>query len=700
MRNKKRSIKWLLCIASLALTGAAFTALHGDAAGKIVESYPYVEVSVGEGEYYAVVGNSFSLFSARAIDDEGTVYACTERVYYNYRSDKRVNVPVENGAFVPTREGVYTIVWSASDDAGNTVTEEYDVTAYAESPLVLTVGEESLSSAVRMQTVVNAPAVEFASGDYEIGVTATVGDVKYTLEETADGYAFVPMHAGDFVVEYVYTDHTQTKKCTVSLQVASGTGYEFVEAPALPDYFINNATYALDDAFYYDMEEPALTAREVEYKIVYDGSGEEIAVGETLKIAGSEKAVLYAYAGEVCFYEKEIVVVDCMYDADTGIVDMRNYFVDKAGDFVVAENLKNADYPTYVTDKDASLDFVNKLLVNDFYMRLAFGWESQTEGEEETATPIAYADTLKITLTDWYDADKKLEISLMPKENGSDLSVVVNGIYENTATACSYQTGKELDVRYQATTNTLTIGSSAFSLAGVFEPFERSYARLNVAVEGVDETVRLSFMSLNNQARLYIRNIDVTTAQRYIVTNANYFSIGSVLDFRAIASDVVSPDSSLRISLITPSGGYAKDKNGLELKEVVLENRNYQVELTEYGTYALAGISYDACGNRDNISLSIHVVDYEPPEVMAINPVREAKVGQSKTLAFAVEDALENDLKMRVVVYDAASVPEIYDLENGSLVYKFTKAGTYVVSCYCYDSYGNMGVCTYTVKVG
>ena len=47
-----------------------------------------------------------------------------QNVYYNYYSDSKISVPIVDGRFTPTRAGVYTIVYTASDSFAN-ISEQY-----------------------------------------------------------------------------------------------------------------------------------------------------------------------------------------------------------------------------------------------------------------------------------------------------------------------------------------------------------------------------------------------------------------------------------------------------------------------------------------------------------------------------------------------------------------------------------------------
>ncbi|MBQ2702019.1 MAG: hypothetical protein IJF64_03420, partial [Clostridia bacterium] len=103
--NKKK-ILTMGCLSVALCACCAFGIRYAVQADKqgVQESYPLIEVDYCGAEEipYAIVGNSYKVFEAKAIGEKTSQsFNLTTKVYYNYYSDTPINVNLENGEFVP-----------------------------------------------------------------------------------------------------------------------------------------------------------------------------------------------------------------------------------------------------------------------------------------------------------------------------------------------------------------------------------------------------------------------------------------------------------------------------------------------------------------------------------------------------------------------------------------------------------------------
>lgn len=113
--------------------GEKVTAKTVDATQKDV-SKPYIDIDFGDGldktDFAGSIGVPFALFAAKVYDNAATGLAYDVKTYYAKGTDKESEVLITNGNFSPSKIGVYTVEYSATDYSDNVATRSFTVSVF------------------------------------------------------------------------------------------------------------------------------------------------------------------------------------------------------------------------------------------------------------------------------------------------------------------------------------------------------------------------------------------------------------------------------------------------------------------------------------------------------------------------------------------------------------------------------------------
>ena len=81
----------------------------------------------------------------------------------------------------------------------------------------------------------------------------------------------------------------------------------------------------------------------------------------------------------------------------------------------------------------------------------------------------------------------------------------------------------------------------------------------------------------------------------------------------ALASDVIDPNVTSTVTVLTPNGEVVTDENGLALDNVPA-TKDYVIKLTEYGQYQVRYVSVDWTGQEGVLEYAVNVFDQKAPK--------------------------------------------------------------------------------------
>ncbi len=178
-------------------------------------------------------------------------------VYYNYLSDAKVKLPVENGKFKTELDGDYAIVYETVNTNGDRAKKVITVRTASDIPPI-TVANENIGkvmSDVTLGTYLEIGDITAAGGSGKLTVkTEVVHNGKTT--EIKDGFRLE--ESGDHVIRITATDYIGNSKSAEFTVKTKAGGTLFVDEPTLPDYFICGGTYIIPELYANDYSSGAL----------------------------------------------------------------------------------------------------------------------------------------------------------------------------------------------------------------------------------------------------------------------------------------------------------------------------------------------------------------------------------------------------------------------------------------------------------
>ena len=690
--KKKMMVATTLATISLVAFGAA--GIVASAANRETEKTkinyeikPEITVEMPEGfsEYLpnAVLNNSYKLPSASAVDVYGD--ECTVRtvLYAHYYSETRSLLQIENNAFTPAFYGVYTVCYTATDDFGNATTQMFDITCEEKQPLSASVLELSGEYFVAQEVKIAEIEVENAIGEVEVQATASCAQATY---DVVNG-CFFPEYAGEYTIEYVYSDYSETSTVSYTLTVQENLTPIFDSELYLPEYFILGTSYTLPQAdckaykggAVYSLT-PTVTLRypEKNYsKTITDGTftptmeGDVVITYEASAFGKTEKR------------EFSATVVDVDFN---GVMTMQNYFYGK--------DIGLSALPFGVsisTVKDgASAAFINSVLSRTLEMTLGID-----------ADKNAFS-SLDIYLTDAKDKAKEVKISL---EKTNDVAKVTVNDDDYAYANVAFAKAASFTFEYSNATRTVSMaGTSPIAvkktLSGeVFDGFGE-FVTVKYVFSGVTGYSTFNVYSIDNQTFSNERADGTRPYILFSIYQGAEKQVGDLIEIERIyVADVLDPNYTVKYYVLAPSGKFAVSLEGETLDYDTDYTKEYSFLATESGKYNVYMEVEDSVGNSEIFAYSVPVVNKEAPVITLSGTYEEAKAGKSVILATAtVTDDETPAAEMEVYVVVVCPNWETLMAENGK-EFKPDQYGTYTVWYYVTDGNGNIAMQSYQFTV-
>ena len=659
-------------------------------------------LSIEEGIFdkvsYAVIGKPFRIPTATAFDEYDGERKVAVNVYNSYGmqvngKNAQVNVRVDNGAFVPTREIIYTIEYITADTKGNRTVAIYNILAKLEGgvdKISLTYGAPATMGILGQEIALGVPQVENANGDYTVIVTAHQGEEKIEVgryeENTLEMPIFRPLNVGEWTITYTFNDYVLSGETSYTLHVsAEGATAVFPNEPKdLPKYVIKGATY----------KTPVLYG----YKFINGKGVQEKAISyvtDTPSIVGAvPQTDTFTVTADTCYLtyvlddvQKQIIIPV----ADVGYGKKESFHAGKYFTGYVTlptADSEGADYT--ISCSNAKTEFVNALQTFDMSFLFKVG-----------VAPTYKA--VKVTLTDATNCDNQISVTYQRNVFGN-ISVLYNG---NCYDMANVFDGGNVKFGYNGNTNILT----------AFDGLELSVAKNTngenwkgfsaqsawLSVEFIDATADCEFSVVSLNGVLFnATNIgkDSSRPQAEVISSPGNNKMGStvILSIMHIA-DLFDPNIQITLKVTDPSGKTVKSLDGVSLNGAVDISRTYEISLDQIGTYVVKYDAQDVFGNKltkQQGRYVISVVDTAPPVITFNNPVTEVKSGEEVSVA---EVTIKDETTVEITeIYYYVQTPS-YVFTKIEKTFVAEEKGTYKVWCMAFDEQGNCGMMSYTVTV-
>lgn len=625
----------------------------------------------------AVVGNPYPIFAATGTDSI-TSASVGVRVYGDYYSSSKYELSVQNGAFVPTIPGNYTVVYTARDWAGLTTDVKLTVKAVAEyAPLELILNNPVVAGKNGRLIQLADITVNNAVGRY----TASVKVVNNGREMAVTDNSFRPDIEGTYTVSITANDYIRRSAVqSYDITVAKADSAVFIELPSLPKYLIAGEKNNLPVAKAYDYSDQNNVKPVAAQIKVIEGTDGRVLDGTDYTPARGLTGVQVCWVAGATQTEPVTIPVVSVTDATANRKIMaQNYFVTHNATSV-ADAATSSVLITATAD-NAWAEFVNPLIADGFSIGFAIDSVYSNFG------------SLVITLTDAEDDNAVLKIAFNPK---TGTAIVNDGRSYSWA-----NTQSKYYISYSAGQKTLSDSQNSLSVlnadGSVFGGFGSGKVYVKAELKGVTGNAGLRVTEICSQL-ISDKSFDLVKPRISILgeTGGSYTKGSTVTLHKAVAGDVYSPYTDFRFSVIDPEGGYVKDING-KLLQNADPGLSYQILLEKYGSYIVTFYAEDWADNIErNITYALRVLDEDAPVItVKSQPPQKVAVGSELTVPDATAtDELDGDI---ATVYKYLQTPDgqLRKLKTNKIT--FTVKGQYVLRYYAYDSAGNYALREFSI---
>ena len=534
------------------------------------ETAPAINVNYGayteENYPDALVGCPYTVFKANAIDGYDGDKDVSVRAFYGYGTENCYEVSCGD-TFTPDREGDFTLVYSSKDYAGNISQKEVIVHAgTVATDLVLTVNDGDAVKAGVKGAVINVADATFGGGVGDLEQSIIAVGKRSGNRYVVESGSFRPLVADDYEIIYTVKDFIgQSKTYKYEIAISETDAPVFESVPTLPKYLVAEYEYVFPAAEAIDKNGNAVIAE----AFYIDGGEETPASAGSIRVDGDNRDVQIVYratqggeTGELAFTLPVINV-----KKGSSMIDMAKYFA-LSGATAAASN---DDVTVTASGATATAEFINPVLAEGFSAEYAV---TKISGDDGTTTIKNNFNELAVILTDSVNAKQQIKISW---KNVAGVNwTYVNDKITTISSAFDFN-GALSNFVFHNATHTFEDKSSTMSIeinqtvnGEKFEGFTSGKVYFELALYGVNGDAAVSITKINNQTVRSTRR-DVMPPQMTII-GGEYITqarTGDTLDLKAaIAADVLSPVTSLTLTVTGPDGNPVKTIDGVTVSDM------------------------------------------------------------------------------------------------------------------------------------
>lgn len=649
------------------------------------------DITVEYGDYSqsnipnAVIDKPYPVFMATAFDSKDGELSVSTKVFFNYYSSSRVMVELDGNIFVPRHKGLYTVVYSATDRAGNVAVKTADISAIVQTvPLSAELGSKQTVFEVGQQATVAAVQISSMYSVVKLDITAihsTDSSVRYTVDTQSN--SFRPLYAGNYTIEYTVADYIETVTFNYSITVENSDKSVFIDEVTLPKYFIKNAIYTLPSllATAFENGRPVSIPSLVSVKEDSLNNG-NVTQGRYKVNAQNHVTVIYSAPGGGEKKYENIPVVDTGYG---GLLNLNKYFYGTA--FNATAMSDHILYQTNSVGTGLSLEYINYLLADSF----SFSFD--------TVANKSNFGKINIYLNDSHSQSVLVKFSYRKAADGTYFSVN-NGIEYRLDKIIGEASPQPFLLKYDESSfavspvENLSISVRETLNGGKFSGFQSSFVSLRIELDDVTQSSQIKIININNQPFSRIR-YDIIPPVLIQHRSSGYADIGQEIVIPpSLAADVLDPDIVFSMNVKGPDGQFITDINGRLLNESIKPDAEYRFIAGAYGRYTVNYSVSDTAGEVTGYSYVINVVDVTPPQIVLTDTVLNVAIGGTVTIA---QSSYSDNVSAQIEAFAYLKLPinTIVRLSAQSFVANIK--GRYTVTYYAYDGAGNVAIASYDI---
>lgn len=647
---------------------------------------------------------SYPIPHASVKDVYGNNLEVTTKVFYNKNSDKPVSINVSNSSFNPPYDGLYTIVYSVTDNHGYEFTKEYDVFVGAKIDPIEAKIPSSIINETKVGKIIEVPdltEITGGTGNYDVKATFEIGDEVY---ETSNN-KFQPLKVGNWTLKYTITDYIG-EKCVVQkpITITSNSEPEFAEFGKLAESYMSGCSYDTPVAFGYTFENDICKKVQCDVNLT-DGTGTHKITDSkfTPKVENNAELIHFSYS--INGKELEESSAFCIIPYVDGKLRTSNYFY---GENFTSETTSEGVLIN-TTAKNSKLNFYNKLVGRKFEI-----------GFKNYETYTTYK-SISVKVTDVNDPNHSITATI---DRSSGITMLKLGDFSNPI---SYSATSESEL-------TLGINNSEFNCFGTkvdlttfdngdkFAPFY-DFVTLSIEVNGTSSFFITKLNNTNFKGGAIKDRYPIDFA--FDGNTGGEFGVNSIYRIpRMIYTDVLSPVSICKLTVKTEDGQIVTSTDGVVLENVEAA-REYNIVLNKIGLINICYYGDDSSDfeKKDNskplYQYNIHAIDISAPTIeVSDNYAKTAKVGDALIVPeYKVSDDYSPENKIFVIISVInpfgretlislrGNIPESADInalrkygsENNSII--ATYPGTYTFKISAFDEQFNQSMACVDIVV-
>ena len=648
-----------------------------------------------------VVGKNYPVPTASAKDQVSGKCDVNVSVWYNYGAADQKMTDVVNGKFAVEKVGAYAIVYEAQDYSGNVARKVLGLRAKLSNYVpTLTVSiDEAYATEKTVGIFYALPevVVEGGSGNKEIFYEIKKGQVRC---EIVNG-KFCLEEAGEWTLTCKAIDYVGNVAVkTVTLNGEISDKPIMLEEPHFPVAYISGRVYELPALTVYDYSSGTKVEKSCAISVEYAGEVKTYKVGDSftpvVETSGETLKIVYSCDGERVTEKEMPVIVVFRKERIPGAIEryddviaLEEYFYTE-DDFTLTNDtpLSNARGLLIQANQameKATLSFINPQMAN------AFSLEFFTVPNESKFSKM------QLILTDSVDSSVSVTATLEKDEGQTLLTIgdtAISLLFDfDGATPTSFNVG--FASGKFVVNSTTSVAVSKTDSGEAFNGFPSGKITFAIVLSDVEESGSLF---LNKICGINVNNKQDNSRPMLSTMEAiekNVFK-DSVYTFqKMIVCDVLCPNVSATLTVVSPSGGAVTSMDGVTLSGVDAM-REYKVLMTEYGDYQVTVQAKESEGwkytNQAYYTYTITVADGEAPTIVFEDDFdTDLKVGDVLEIPkYSVSDnhtAAEN-ITVMITVTNPKGLP-IY-LYNGASGVRCEYVGTYKITVLVLDEMGNL----------
>lgn len=664
----------------------------------------------------AVLNKPYKVFNASAVDKNGEKIIVYTDVYLYYNTSVQSKVFLqEDGTFIPTVVGDYSICYTAVDSDDNQKTLSYQVRCLEKEPLKIDIEGYANTGDCGRKINVAEPILTNENGDINMSIVARHKDgiIEYKIDNKE--MSFIPEVSGNYEITYNVSDYNEQVTTSYMIEIVANDIPLITSDADIPKYLIVGSEYTFDvpTTVHYaygirtEMQPIITVMQEHRAPIVLDDNIYTPTSEGNITIKFTAR-----FGSNVVEKSYNTKVVDVGYSRT---MTYEKYFNVTDGVSSVATN--GIAISTY-TD-GAKAEFINSLLANN--LTLSFILENNMTNYNEVNVYLKGAknsEEIKVTFKKDVDGltlvkinDERKGVKIPTKFEGGN---IFNLYYDNRT--------QEIYTENMPKTKVLkTIDGQNFN------GFEGDNVYLQVELGGVTNVSALIISKLNNQsfAKGAMNAGPFVVFETY---DGGFRQVGDIIKIKKVyVKDVLDSKFEVVYSVKSPSA-YVVTTEGIELNaKNAKHNEEYIFIANELGAYNVFIETQDAFSNRTSVSYGIHTVDKQAPEITLgegeiyckVNEtieIKDAQINDNGTKyslrdVFMTKEDVKDDTRTLwayvCVLTPACRTDKISYIEKPNqegvyydkLWYKPDRAGEYFVYYYVYDETGNVAFASYKITV-